>query len=720
MTDSSQASGTSKDTGKAVPPSGLPRDKQGWRVAPAPDGRGMPDEHKPTPPHRLRGFWLLLIGLLAINWLFVLISQPGTLQRVSVPFSPYFLQQLEAGKVKSITSKSNTIDGTFTTKLKYPPNDSKAKPTDLFATQVPSFWNSNQLTELLTSHDVQVNAKNPNPGTSLLTELLVGFGPTLLLFAVIYFIARRAMRAGGGGIGGLGNFGRSQARRVDPQKIMVTFDDVAGIDEAKAELTEIVDFLKNPERYQKLGGRIPHGVLLYGAPGTGKTLLARAVAGEAHAAFFSIAASEFIEAIVGVGAARVRDLFAKAKEAAPAIIFIDELDAIGRSRQGSAGITGANDEREQTLDQILTEMDGFESTEAVVVLGATNRPEILDPALLRPGRFDRRVAVQPPDRAGRLKILQVHTRSIPLADDVDLRALASSTPGMVGADLANLCNEAALLAARRDHSKVMMADFTDSLEKITLGAARGIMLSHVDRERTAYHESGHALVGMLTPDADPVRKISIIPRGQALGVTLSTPDADRVSYSRDELDAKIKVALGGRVAEEVVYGKITTGAESDIQQLTQIARQMVGRWGMSEKVGPITVLPSDGAGPFLPGVSETSPQTQWLDRPGSAADGRRGPRRGHEAAHEPPRAARQPRTRAAPGGDARLGRRVRRRRREDAAAAARARPGARARGGSQVGARGRRQVGPRGRVEARIARWGGRCGVSYEAIMRMQ
>ncbi|HXO09789.1 MAG TPA: ATP-dependent zinc metalloprotease FtsH [Solirubrobacteraceae bacterium] len=612
MAESDPASRASDTSDKAVPPAPMPRDRQGWRVAPAPDGRGMPDEHKPTPPHRLRGFWMLLIGLLAINWLFVLLSQPGTLQRVTVPFSPYFLQQLEAGKVKSITSKSGTIDGTFTTKLKYPPNDTKAKATDLFATQVPSFWNSNQLTELLTTHKVQVNAKNPNPGTSLLGELLVGFGPTLLLFGVIYFIARRAMRSGGGGLGGLGNFGRSQARRVDPEKIRVTFDDVAGIDEAKAELTEIVDFLKNPDRYQKLGGRIPHGVLLYGAPGTGKTLLARAVAGEAHAAFFSIAASEFIEAIVGVGAARVRDLFAKAKAAAPAIIFIDELDAIGRSRSGSAQISGANDEREQTLDQILTEMDGFESTEAVVVLGATNRPEILDQALLRPGRFDRRVAVQAPDRAGRLKILQVHTRSIPLADDVELSTIASSTPGMVGADLANLCNEAALLAARLNHTKVQMSDFTDALEKITLGAARGIVLSRADRERTAYHESGHALVGMLTPGADPVRKISIIPRGMALGVTLSTPDADRVSYSREELDAKIKVALGGRVAEEVVYGQITTGAESDIQQLTQIARQMVGRWGMSDKLGPVSVLPSDGDGPLLPGVSETSQQTQWL------------------------------------------------------------------------------------------------------------
>ncbi len=571
----------------------------------------MPEQHKPRPPHRWRGFWIFVVVLLVVNWVSVLAFQPSSSQpRVKVPFSPYFLQQLEAGKVKSIASKGDTIQGTFTTKLRYPPDDSKSTPTTLFSTQVPTFWNNTSLTQLLRSKGVQVNAENPNPGRSLLAELLLGFGPTLLLVGLFVLLARRA--AAGGGMGALGSFGRSQARRVDPEKIRVTFDDVAGIDEAKAELTEIVDFLRDPEPYARLGGRMPHGVLLSGAPGTGKTLLARAVAGEAHAAFFSIAASEFIEAIVGVGASRVRDLFAKAKEAAPAIIFIDELDAIGRSRQGSISVTGSNDEREQTLDQILTEMDGFESNEAVVVLGATNRPEILDQALLRPGRFDRRVAVQPPDRAGRRKILEVHTRSLPLADDVDLDAIASSTPGMVGADLANLANEAALLAARRNHAKVEMADFTDSLEKIMLGAPRGIVLSPEDRERTAYHESGHALVGMLSPDADPVRKVSIIPRGMALGVTLSTPDTDRVSYSREDLEAKIRVALGGRVAEEIVYGRITTGAESDIQQLTQIARQMVGRWGMSDKVGPIAVLPSDGAGPLLPGASDTSPQTQWL------------------------------------------------------------------------------------------------------------
>jgi len=599
------------DADKAVPPAPMPQDKGRWRVAPAPDGRGMPDDHKPPPPHRLRGFWILVLVLLVINWVGLLMAQPSGPPRVKVPFSPFFLQQVQAGKVTSISSKGDTINGTFASKVVYPPGSRTATPTTLFSTEVPTFWNNASLTALLQSKGVQVNAENPNPGTSPLGQLLLGFGPALLFIGLFWFLARRNQSASGG-LGGLGNFGRSKARRVDPNKIRVTFDDVAGIDDAKAELTEIVDFLKTPDRYVRLGARIPHGVLLFGPPGTGKTLVARAVAGEAQAAFFSIAASEFIEAIVGVGAARVRDLFAKAKETAPSIIFIDELDAVGRSRQGSAGITGANDEREQTLDQILTEMDGFESTQAVVVIGATNRPEILDPALLRPGRFDRRVAVQPPDRTGRLMILQVHTRSMPLGDDVDLEALASTTPGMVGADLANLANEAALLAARRDHDKVQMADFTDSLEKILLGAPRGIILSPDDRKRTAYHESGHALVGMLTPEADPVRKVSIIPRGQALGVTLSTPDADRVSYSREELEAKIKVSLGGRVAEEVVSGKLTTGAESDLQQLSQIARQMVGRWGMSDNLGPITLLPSDGQGPLLPGASETSPQTQWL------------------------------------------------------------------------------------------------------------
>jgi len=375
---------------------------------------------------------------------------------------------------------------------------------------------------------------------------------------------------------------------------------------------EIVDFLKNPQRYSKLGAKIPRGVLLYGPPGTGKTLLARAVAGEAQAAFFSMSASEFVEAIVGMGASRVRDLFKQAKEAAPAIVFIDELDAIGRSRSGPSGVSGGHDEREQTLNQILTEMDGFEPGTNVIVLAATNRPEILDQALLRPGRFDRRIAVQPPDRPGRVEILKIHTRSVPLDAEVDVEQIAASTPGATGADLALLVNEAALFAARRDHERVEQADFTDAIEKIILGAERQVVMTHADRERTAFHESGHALVGMLTPGADPVRKISIIPRGQALGVTLSTPETDRYSYGRDELEAKIKVALGGRAAEKVVYGEITTGAESDIQNLTKIARGMVGRWGMSEAIGPLAVSDGREDGPLLPGSSPVSPVTQQL------------------------------------------------------------------------------------------------------------
>ena len=454
-----------------------------------------------------------------------------------------------------------------------------------------------------------INAQPLDTGAPWWENLLLGFGPTILLVGLIVF----AMRRGRNMQNILGQFGRSSARRYQATGDKVTFADVAGIDEARDELTEVVDFLRTPETYRKLGARIPHGVLLSGPPGTGKTLLARAVAGEANVPFFSMAASEFVEAIVGVGAARVRDLFKNAKEAAPAIIFIDELDAIGRSRtSGAAGFSGGNDEREQTLNQILTEMDGFDSSTGVIVIAATNRSDVLDQALLRPGRFDRRVAVQPPDRNGREAILRVHTRSIPLGPDVDLRGIASTTPGMVGADLANLVNEAALLAARRKHDQVGESDFTDALEKIVLGAERKVMMTDADKRRTAYHEGGHAIVGMLTEGADPVRKISIIPRGLALGVTFSAPDADRFNYSEQELNAKIKVALGGRSAEEVVFGDLTTGAESDFQQLTQIARHMVGRWGMSGAIGPVTVIPSDGQGPFLPGAAGVSEETQRL------------------------------------------------------------------------------------------------------------
>jgi cell division protease FtsH len=565
------------------------------------------EDNKPgfrTPRMRIL---LVVAALLAANYLVVALFAPGKVEPVRIPYNPTFLEQVRDGNVERISTQGATVDGQFKKDFKYQDHD----PTKAFETEIPVFANSDELSKLLEDKGVVIEAEPVNESRGFLLSLILGFGPVLLLIGLFVYFARRA--GGGGAMGALGTFGRSRARRVEGGEQKITFADVAGIDEAKAELAEVVDFLKNPDRYQRLGGRIPKGVLLSGRPGTGKTLLARAVAGEAGAPFFSISASEFVEAIVGIGASRVRDLFKQAKEAAPAIVFIDELDAIGRSRSaGAGGFGGGNDEREQTLNQILTEMDGFESNLAVIVLGATNRPEVLDAALLRPGRFDRRIAVPAPDKDGRRAILEVHTRSLPLADDVNLDRLAATTPGMVGADLSNLANEAALTAARREHERVEMADFTDALEKIVLGAPRGTVLSDEDRRRVAYHEAGHALVGMLTPGADPVRKVSIIPRGQALGVTFASPDDDRANYEESWLLAKIKVALGGRVAEELVFGTITTGAESDIQQLTQIARGMVGRWGMSEAIGPIAVLPQDQNGALLPGADTSSETTQRL------------------------------------------------------------------------------------------------------------
>src|SRR5437773_4717429 len=571
---------------------------------PPPAPRGSTPQKQPPRFRPSRTWIIFFFALLALNFYFsTRATQPAS--RVRVPYSPFFLDQVKAGHVKQITSKGTDIQGLFTEKIKY--QDSKV--TTRFRTEIPAFANNDALSKLLQEKRVTVNAKPLDTGLPWWENLLLGFGPTILFVFLLVMLLRRASNVQNV----LGSFGRASARRYQPSGDRVTFADVAGIDEAKQELTEVVDFLREPEKYRKLGGRIPHGVLLSGPPGTGKTLLARAVAGEANAPFFSIAASEFVEAIVGVGASRVRDLFKEAKEAAPSIVFIDELDAIGRSRtSGVAGFSGGNDEREQTLNQILTEMDGFDSATSVIVIGATNRPDVLDQALLRPGRFDRRVSVQPPDRNGREQILKVHTRGVPLGPDVDLGRIAATAPGMVGADLANLVNEAALLAARRNHDVVTEADFTDALERIVLGAERQVLMSQEDKRRTAYHEGGHAIVGMLTPGADPVRKISIIPRGVSLGVTFSAPDADRYSYERRELEAKIKVALGGRSAEEIVFDEPTTGAESDIQQLTEIARQMVGRWGMSTKIGPVAVTPVDGQGPLLPGASEVSQHTQEL------------------------------------------------------------------------------------------------------------
>jgi cell division protease FtsH len=578
-------------------------------VTPAPDGRGVKQPPRPPTPSRTR-WWIAgaVVVLLAINlWVSSQALQPNA--SIRIPYSPTFLNQVQVNNVSSISSTGDAISGTFKAAISYPANTPKSTN---FSTQIPSFADNASLFSALRHDGVTINAQPTNKGPSVAESLIFGFGPTLLLVLLFVFIARRSAAAGGGA-GGLMSFGRSRARRVEASDQHITFEDVAGIDEAKEELTEIVDFLKAPEKYLKLGARIPRGVLLSGPPGTGKTLLARAVAGEAGVPFFQMSASEFVEMIVGVGASRVRDLFHQAKEAAPAIIFIDELDAIGRSRAGGGpNLSGGHDEREQTLNQILTEMDGFDPRTSVIVLGATNRPEILDQALLRPGRFDRRVVVVPPDRAGREAILRVHTRSVPLAPDVDLGAIAAATPGMVGADLANVANESALLAAKRNHEHVGRLDLTDALERIVLGAARKVMISEDDRRRTAYHEAGHAIMGMLTPGADPVRKVSIIPRGMALGVTFSAPDADRFNFDERHLLAQIKVALGGRVAEEVVFGDLTTGAESDIQQLTRIARGMVGRWGMSRAIGPVAVLPADGQNALLPGVSETSAETQRL------------------------------------------------------------------------------------------------------------
>ena len=598
------SSAESSPPGKAEP--------SGWRVEPAPDGRGSPPEAKRPMIPRSRLFLAFLLGLLALNLVISFVTG-GPEDRERVPYQPFFVDQVEAGNVMQISSQEESIEGELEREATYdPPGDAEPVKVTKFETEVPAFIDPAQLTRLLDQENVVVNAEPPDEGRSLLVTLLLGFLPTILLVAFFVWLYRRQTGAGRGGV--LGGFGRSTARRVKPgERERLTFDDVAGIEEAESELVEVVDFLKNPERYTKLGARVPRGVLLYGPPGTGKTLLARAVAGEADAAFFSMSASEFVEAIVGVGASRVRDLFKQAKEAAPAIVFIDELDAIGRSRSGNVGgLSGGHDEREQTLNQILTEMDGFEAGTNVIVLGATNRPEVLDPALLRPGRFDRRIAVQPPDRRGRVEILRIHTRSVPLAPEVDLDRIAASTPGATGADIALLVNEAALFAARRDHTAVEQRDLTDAIEKIILGAERQVVMTDADRERTAYHESGHALVGMLTRGADPVRKISIIPRGQALGVTLSTPESDRFNYARDELIAKIKVALGGRAAEAVVFGDMTTGAESDIQNLTQVARGMVGRWGMSDTIGPVAVTDGRQDGALLPGALPASTATQQL------------------------------------------------------------------------------------------------------------
>ncbi|MGV9775126.1 ATP-dependent zinc metalloprotease FtsH [Streptosporangium sp. NPDC003464] len=552
---------------------------------------GLPGE--PPAPQRPKINWKrFLLTLLVVYAGFFLISSIFDSGGVETVSYTQFLRQVQAGNVKDIYAKGFSVQGDLKKAAQDPDSDNRGYTK--FSSEIPVFADEGQLYRQLVAGGVEIKAEPVTGDRGFVVNLLLSLLPVLLLAGLwIWFMRRSAAgMVGGGGLGGLG---RSKAATpVEAGKVRVDFDDVAGIDEVENELAEIVDYLKEPDRYLRLGAKLPKGVLLAGPPGTGKTLLARAVAGEADVPFFSAGASEFIEMIVGVGASRVRELFEEARKVAPSIIFIDEIDAIGRVRGGST--IGGHDEREQTLNQILTEMDGFTGSEGVIVIAATNRPEILDPALLRPGRFDRTVTVSAPDAGGRLEILKVHTRGVPLADDVNLERLARATPGMTGADLANLVNEAALLAAKRDNAEVRARDLADALEKILLGTARALVIPQEERRRTAYHEAGHALLGMLQPGADPVRRISIIPRGRALGVTLSTPDTDRYAYDEKYLRGRIIGALGGMAAEQVVYNLVTTGAENDLEQVTMIARGMVGRWGMSSRIGPLTILPSSADG----------------------------------------------------------------------------------------------------------------------------
>jgi|UniRef100_A0AAU3I3I4 cell division protease FtsH len=566
-----------------VPPRKAP--DQPWRT------EGTPPEPTPPPGGRRKlpgGWWSLALAALIVFLVANLVL--SFYNKGSEPTISYteFSRQVDDGNVTKIYAKGDAIQGQLKDSQEKPDGDGKYTK---FKTQRPVFADD-KLWDNLQKHDVTVTASPVVQERSFLFNLLISLAPMILLVVLWIFIARR-MGSGMGGAGGmLGRKTPPKPVELVPGGKRTTFADVAGIDEVAGEVDDVVDFLKNPDAYRRMGAKMPRGVLLAGPPGTGKTLLARAVAGEAGVPFFSASASEFIEMIVGVGASRVRELFAEARKVAPSIIFIDEIDTIGRSRSGGSAM-GGHDEREQTLNQILTEMDGFSGSEGVIVIAATNRADILDPALTRPGRFDRVVNVSPPDRGGREAILEIHTRDIPLAPGVDLTQVARTTPGMTGADLANLANEAALLAVKRKQSEVTQGDLSEALEKVQLGAERSLVMPYEERRRTAYHESGHALLGMLRPGADPVRKITIVPRGRALGVTLSTPDADRYAYTEEYLRGRIIGALGGMAAEHVVYDVITTGSENDLEQVTNLARGMVARWGMSERVGRLSALPGD-------------------------------------------------------------------------------------------------------------------------------
>ncbi|HEV2333387.1 MAG TPA: ATP-dependent zinc metalloprotease FtsH, partial [Gammaproteobacteria bacterium] len=522
----------------------------------------------------------LLLWIVIVVVLLVVFQSfgPSSTKTKPVAYSD-FLTAVQDGNVKSVSFDGQTITGAFSNGG----NFSTYSPVSDFGPLVAELRKDNG--------SVQIDAKPPEQPSIWLTALLQ-FGPILLLIGVwIYFM--RQMQ-GGGGRGAM-SFGKSRARMLGEDQVKITFSDVAGVEEAKEEVGELVEFLRDPGKFQKLGGRIPRGVLMVGSPGTGKTLLAKAIAGEAKVPFFSISGSDFVEMFVGVGASRVRDMFEQAKKHAPCIIFIDEIDAVGRHR--GAGLGGGHDEREQTLNQLLVEMDGFEGSEGVIVIAATNRPDVLDPALLRPGRFDRQVVVPLPDVRGREQILKVHMRKVPMGDDVKPAIIARGTPGFSGADLANLVNEAALFAARANKRTVGMDEFEKAKDKLMMGAERrSMVMSDEEKKLTAYHESGHAIVGRLVPDHDPVYKVSIIPRGRALGVTMFLPEDDRYSYSKRRLESQLSSLYGGRVAEELIFGveSVTTGASNDIERATAIARNMVTKWGLSEKLGPLSYDEEEG------------------------------------------------------------------------------------------------------------------------------
>jgi cell division protease FtsH len=541
-------------------------------------------------------WWILLVGLMIWNIVTLFRSAPT---QAEIPYST-FIDQVQSGNISTVTITGNEITGSFVTSLTWPQTTPGPTPTGApqaaapqsyteFITIFPDSVGDPTLIPLLEQKGVQIQAVQT--ATPWYITLLTDGLPLLLLVVLMVWMGRQAMRSQQG----LFSFGRAKPRKVQADQPRITFEDVAGADEAKQDLQEVVDFLRHPLKYHDIGARIPRGVLLVGPPGTGKTLLARAVAGEAEVPFFNLSASEFVEMFVGVGASRVRDLFTQAKQSAPAIVFIDELDAVGRRR--GAGLGAVNDEREQTLNQLLVEMDGFDDRHEVILLAATNRPDVLDPALLRPGRFDRQVVVGLPDRKGRLGILKIHTRHLRLSGDVKLDTLAGVTAGMSGADLANLCNESALLAARLGHVHIMMDDFETALDKIVLGEARPLVMNDKDRRVIACHEAGHAIAAWFTPEADPVHKVTIIPHGLALGVTEQVPGEDKYNYSREYLMARLAVMMGGRVAEELAIGEITTGAENDLKEATRLARKMVTRWAMTD-FGLMT-LDSDDEQPFL-------------------------------------------------------------------------------------------------------------------------